>query len=218
METSDETCDETSWEPITVSSYHKDDMVALLVGPDEIELHAHGAYLCRQSDFFEAALKEEWIEGQTRIVKLPREQPETVAQYLDFIYTGCLPTTTMKTIRGRGRAYNVLAELFALGERLLDSELRNVVISEFVRVTTYNKNGTLGRFPDNNAVRTIYRCTTSASPARRLIVNFYTSADPKCVTDKAPSAFARDLARASLSRLRSSDQPRAKIEASDYFV
>lgn len=213
-----ETAEETPWEPATISSYHRDDMVVLLVGPEEIEIHAHGAYLCRHSEFFQAALKEEWIEGQTRSVKLPKEQPETVAQYLDFIYGRCLPTKTMKKFHGRGRAYNVLAELFALGERLLDSKTRNAVISELVRLTTYNKDGTLGYFPNTNAVRTLYRCTTNASPARRLMVDFYISADPKCVTDKAHSAFARDLARTLLSRLRTSDQPRAKIEASDYFV
>lgn len=213
-----ETSDETHWEPITISSYHKDDMVELLVGLGEVEIHAHGAYLSRHSEFFGAALKEEWIEGQTRSVKLPREQPETVAQYLDFIYGGDLPTKSIRTIRRRGRAYNVLAELYALGERLLDSNVRNAIIAEFVRLTTYNKDGKLNYFPNNNAVRTIYHCTTAASPARRLMVDFYASGDPTWVTDKAHSAFARDLARASLSRLQNVSQPRVKIEASDYHV
>lgn len=61
-------------------------MATLLVGPEEHRVVAHKSNLSLRSAFFKAALRKEWIEGQTRTVKLPDEQRDVVAQYLDYIY------------------------------------------------------------------------------------------------------------------------------------
>jgi hypothetical protein len=78
------------------SSYGKDDMITLLVGEDEEEMFAYGSYLSLYSGFFKAALKKEWAEGQTRTVKLPEEDPETVTFYFDFLDGKGLPPTLPK--------------------------------------------------------------------------------------------------------------------------
>lgn len=50
-------------------------MLMMLVGIEEEQMMAHGSYLAGCSDFFRAALKKEWVEGQTRTLKLPEEVP-----------------------------------------------------------------------------------------------------------------------------------------------
>ena len=115
------TVSETSpWQPKTASTYDKNDTITLVVGPEEHEMLAFESYLS-DSDFFQAALKKEWTEGQTRTIKLPEEKPEVVAQYLDFVFAKGLPTRSTKDDCRNGTVYEVLGELYGLGERLLDS-------------------------------------------------------------------------------------------------
>jgi hypothetical protein len=47
----------------------------------------HGTYLTRDSDFFKAALKKEWSEGQTRTINLAEERPGVMAQYIGYAYS-----------------------------------------------------------------------------------------------------------------------------------
>lgn len=180
-------------------------MVTLLVGPEEHQLLAHKSYLSQHSDFFKAALKREWIEGQTRTVKLPDEQPDIVAQYLDYCYSKGLPTTSKSSLDpAQGLVYEVLTELFALGERLLDSNIRNAIINEIIRFTN---SGTLGGlyYPGARAVNNIYNCTTSASPARRLMVELYVTAGKKdWFTDELHPAFLMDLGKELMAEVQNS--------------
>jgi hypothetical protein len=196
----------TSWKSTTTSDYDKADMVTLLVGPEERRLLAYKSYLSLHSAFFKAALKEGWIEGQTRTVKLPDEQPEVVAQYLDFCYARRLPTPSKWWYPdpAKGRVYEVLTELFALGERLLDSNIRNAIINEIIKFTT-----TLTReglyYPGARAINNIYDCTTAASPARRLMVELYVTAGKKdWFTDDLHPAFLLDMSKELMSEVQSS--------------
>jgi hypothetical protein len=167
--TTDTVLDATSWQPNTFATYSKNDMIILLVGSEEREFLAHGGYLSQHSSFFEAALKKEWVEGQSRIVKLLEEEPYMVAQYLDFTYTKTLPTDSTKDDSRKGEVFGVLTKLFALGERLLDSNLRNAILKEIIRFTTIGK----CHHPNKTSIRDIYNCTTATSPARRLMVDLY---------------------------------------------
>lgn len=212
------TSDVVLWKPTAISVYKKVKIVTLVVGTEEDELAAHGSYLLT-SGFFQDALRQEWREGQTPTIRLPGEQPEIVEQYLDFVYRGYLPTFSTKTDARKGAVYTVLANLFALGERLLDSVIRNAIIREIIRFTTCYDGATV-HVPDTTAVNIIYDCTTAASPARRLMVDFYTAGPPAWVETHAHPTFHYDLARASLSRLGVGGRPAAlpKLEASNYLV
>jgi hypothetical protein len=193
------------WEPTTLSDYDKADMVTLLVGPEEHPLVAHKSNLSQHSDFFKAALKREWIEGQTRTVNLSDEQPEIVAQYLDYCYSKRLPTASKPSLDpAQGRVYAVLTELFALGERLLDSDIRNAIINEIIRFTT---SGTLGGlyYPVARAINNIYNCTTAASPARCLMVELYITAGRKdWFTDDLHPTFVMDLGKELMAEVQNS--------------
>jgi hypothetical protein len=75
------------------TKYSHDDLVTLLVGPDEQKMVAFGHQLSKNSEFFKSALKKQWVEGQTRVIRLPDEDARIVEEYLDFVSGGVLPYT-----------------------------------------------------------------------------------------------------------------------------
>lgn len=92
-----------------------------------------------------------------------------VAQYLDYAYRRVLPTDSTKDDSKDGEVFCVLTELFALGERLLDSTIRNSIIEDIIRFTKIGD----CIHPGDVAISNIYDNTTTASPARRLLVDLY---------------------------------------------
>lgn len=204
---SDTASDTGSWQPKTTSTYDKNDTITLLVGPQEHEMMAYGSYISR-SDFFRVALKKEWTEGRTRTIKLPEEEPEIVEQYLDYVLGKGLPTDSTKMDPREGEVYAILTMLFAFGERVLDSRLRNAIIAEFIRFTTIPAPDGSYIYPSQYDVNNIYNCTTSASPSRRLTVDLYMRAgDTTWVEDTLHPAFLKDLAEALMLQVQTSGLP-----------
>lgn len=68
-------------EPVPSPAYdfNPDDTVILLVGPEEQKMLVQIPQITAHSEFFSAALKKEWVEGQTRQIMLPEEEPEIMA-------------------------------------------------------------------------------------------------------------------------------------------
>lgn len=84
-------------------SLREDDLVTLLVGPEEHKLLVHKSCITRNSDFFKTAMKKEWTEGQSRIVKSPEEiNIERFVNYLNFAYHEKLLTEGIKTVADSG--------------------------------------------------------------------------------------------------------------------
>jgi hypothetical protein len=196
-------------------------MIILLVGPDEHELVAHEDYLVRHSAFFQAALKQEWAEGQTHTIKLPEEKPDLVAFYLDWLYGKGLPTDSTKRDSRNGKVYDVLADLYALGERLQDDKIRNIIIDEVVRFSNLFGRETGRNYPLDYAIITIYETTTAGSPARRLLVElFVTDGEAKWVREISQPEFLCDLATASMAELHNSGLPCRfrRVLGKDYHV
>jgi hypothetical protein len=87
-------------------SFRKDDLVTILVGPGEEEFAVHEHVVTRSSEFFKAAMKKEWTEGQARIIKLPEEtHVQNFIHYLNFTYREQLHTEQIKA----GDAYGLAA-------------------------------------------------------------------------------------------------------------
>jgi hypothetical protein len=118
--------------------------------------------------------------------------------------------------------YDELAELYALGERLLDSTVRNAIIKEMVKFTKLGgEDEEIHWFPNNTATNTIYECTTAAFPARRFLVDlFVINAEPDWIQGALHSELLRDLAKAFLSELDASGlKCRSRVmQAKDYYV
>ena len=60
----------------------------VLVGPNECEFHVHKAILCHHSSFFNAALRNDWLESEQQLTKLPEDEPEVFETFLSWVYTG----------------------------------------------------------------------------------------------------------------------------------
>lgn len=190
------------WEPTPPSSFGRDTIVTLLVGADEQELVAHKHFLTRHSPFFQAALQKTWAEGQESIVKLPEEKLEIVAAYLDYSYSGKLPTESTTLVISNANAYNVLADLYVLGERLQDKKVRNAIADEVLKFNGAYVKGTVRENPMDYAITTIYDGTTEGHPARRLLVDlFLYKGEWRWVREISQNDFLVDVATTSMAEL-----------------
>ena len=100
--------------------------------------------------------------------------------------------------------YILLAKLYCFGERMQDPHFRDAVIDAIVaRVNDLHKyvnnDGTISDFqyyPTTPAINIIYEGTPPSSPARRLMVNIYSSRGmSEWMTDEVHVDFTLDLAR-----------------------
>ena len=107
----------------------------------------------------------------------------------------CLPATTIRTSCK-------LSHLYVLGERILDTDIRNAVLREMIRVMDLELSPESsaiksGRSPPLQVVTVIYQGTTSASPARRLLVDWCLAFGHRCqYTMLREKEFLLDLATA----------------------
>jgi hypothetical protein len=59
--------------------------VLVLVGVERVKYTVHTDVICAKSDFFRAACKEHWQEGQAIVVPLPDTEPDTFQKYMDYL-------------------------------------------------------------------------------------------------------------------------------------
>lgn len=157
-----------------MEKYTPDDLVTLLVGVEEKKLLAFEHNLVKSSGFFQAALKKEWKEGQTRVVKLPEETIETTTCYLEFVCEGNLPThaTARSDDVEERQSYRSLCLLYGFGERVLNDSIRNAIVQEILQLMSLVSDDELTYCPpDWEDAAIIYQSTTAQSPMRRFMVD-----------------------------------------------
>jgi hypothetical protein len=181
-----------------LSDSNHEDLVTLLVGPEQRKMIVNGTSLARDSEFFKAALKKEWIEGQTRTIALSEECPEVMAQYISYTTSGKLSSED-RILNGVSDAeyiYRLLVTLYVYGERFIDSTIQKAVIKELVRlIKTKDTNGERWQ-PSIDDVNIIYRGTPENSPARRLLVDLKVSEGREDgVSNHLEHAFLVDVAK-----------------------
>jgi hypothetical protein len=210
-------------------SFDQGDAVTLHVGPTEHTILAHANFISRESEFFEAALKKEWAESRTRIIKLPDECPHLVTHYLNYVYCKCLPTDIVTPaskhdfVQNSDQHYQLLAKLYVLGERLLDRSVRGAAINEIIRLANIYDNAWTRHCPGKETVKTIYRGTPARSPARRLMVDchvalgtggfFDSTCEAEFVLDVVQSMYHKMIASTT-----SKDRYSAVLHAPNYRV
>ena len=212
--------------PSSVSVFAQRSTVTLLVGTDEEPLVAHESYTKKNSEFFQAAVMKEWVEGQTRVIKLPEDDVETMTNYLTFTYSCELPTS--KLVKGRPARMNVdwdsLAKLYVLGDRIRDKCVRNAITSEIARVSVLpDENGASGFMPAA-ASNILFDGTPEGSPIRQMIIDKHVSGGHKRWLDSGNDhpALVLEIARELLGKV-AVHQPygefrKRQIKAEDYFV
>ena len=206
--------------------FDHDDMITLVVGPEEQRMTVYREFLGQDSKFFQAALKREWVEGQSREIKLPEESPIHMGYYVEHMF-GLAPPTRVLTEKSQclpnfSHHFKLLAELYILGERRLDAKYQNVIVRELVRVGRLG-----GRIPGSEVVNIIYQGTTKDSPARRMVVAYamgcpsdYWYQDVNI--DGVDAEFWRDLSKALLQRIAkhrsANDFRNSPVKAEDYLA
>jgi hypothetical protein len=159
-----------------VARYTRRGLVRLIVGRKERELLAFGHQLAQSSAFFKAALKKEWLEGKTKVIRL-HEKVKVVRHYLDFLYSGTLPSTTITTTEAilsqPISPYKALFRLYAFGERRLDNAVRNAAMKETMRLIRLTDSQGIYIGPGKDAIASLYKHTPPNSPMRRLLVDIH---------------------------------------------
>jgi hypothetical protein len=140
------------------SNYHPSHTVILLVGKEQQEMLVHTNIISAHSAFFRAALKKEWKEGQTHVIRLPEDDPDIVTRYLDFVYHDRLVTQYKSQPDSN---YIDLALLYVYGERVLDIFIQNTIIEHLLKLTdVINRNHHGHRhYPGPAVVEIIYEGT-----------------------------------------------------------
>lgn len=100
--------------------------------------------------------------------------------------------------------YQLLAELYVLSERLLDETIRGALIKEFVRLARLTDKNSKRYCPTREAVNIIYRGTTAASPARRLMVDLHVAyGTTKWFDSTCEAGFVLDVAQRIYAKMES---------------
>jgi hypothetical protein len=106
--------------------------------PDHVDFAVHENLLRKSSPFFEAALSNDWLESEQRIVKLPLCREQTFHFYVQWIYTGRLH---IKQETSHMEGMMTIARSYVLGEYLQDIHFRDCLMDAtvtFVNETTGN--------------------------------------------------------------------------------
>lgn len=211
--------DLTSKPSIIGFSFDIGDSVTLVVGPEKREMLVQANVLERGSGFFKAALKKEWLEGQTHRITLPDDTHQAMTDYLNFAYCSRLPSShflTRAACIASPLAYASLATLYVMGERLIDSRLKNGVILEWLRLLYLC--GIPAGVPGMDAINIIYEGTTPGDSARRFLADMYAnySLSSWLDDDDCNSEFVLDLAKEAINR-RTPHNMRTLVDI-DYMV
>lgn len=208
----------------TPYNFSPDDAVTLIVGVEQKRMLVHSTYLTRDSDFFKAALKKEWSEGETRMIKLPEEDPELMAHYLTFVYHYKLP---FKGVAPKDRGdytarWWALVDLYVYGERFLHRPIQNAVIKEILRLTRLKDSNGGQWFPCRRLVDRMYRGTPDGSPGRRLMVDLHIiKGDKSWLHDNSEPQFTTDLTKAFYDMMELHDNfgdfREKELKAKDYM-
>jgi hypothetical protein len=218
--------------PPHTHKFTTDNLVTLDVGPNHHKIIVHKHSITRTSGFFSAALGKKWIEGQTRTIELPEEIPEHMEYYCEYLYSGELPTKDFSHRESGDNmeaGFELLANLYVLGERRMDAKLRNAIIHEMLCVQTlpvripaaFGFNNSC--VPPTTAVNIIYQGTREGPPARRLMVDMVIAHGRKAWhSSTVDPAFSFDVMEGFLKSLTDKntlqDRRGRSLQAKDYLL
>jgi hypothetical protein len=143
---------------------------------------AHESFLTALSEFFRRAMNGEWMESDTRMVKLPEDRPATFALYLNLVYTGRFVTARkskeeLATLdfddfdRYVQDEYYDMFDLYVLAEKLQDVKAKNAALAAVIDVSELRASNKAWSVPTFNLASRVYEGTPKGNPARRLITD-----------------------------------------------
>jgi hypothetical protein len=164
------------------------------VGTPAKDFKINKSMLSESSEFFKSALAPEWLEGKSRIVRLPDDDPESFKAYVAWLYTR---RVYLGTVEEEKVSYTYAFKVYVLGDKLLDTSFKDAVADAVVTMfTTVRKDGHV-RPPFAVEVCYLYENTVVGSPLRRAVVHRWARISnwKEVVTDEFPSPFLLDLCK-----------------------
>lgn len=217
---------------ITGAKSHDSDLakvITIIVGMKEAQqtFVLHETLLRQSSAFFNNALKDEWKEAQERSVKLPDIEPSEFTVFAKFILTGMLFVRSDEDIaiirekkwdsaaeKGRYATFTAIFDLVKLANFLQAPDFQDVIIDVFIEsILDYRL---LMGHPFTFAsprMNLVYEHSSSGSLIRTFFLDVCLHAWMKSGGHRNmdftqyPSQFSHDLIQASLSLLKSKDDP-----------
>lgn len=155
----------------------------VLVGVEKVKYTVHTDIICARSDFFKAACKEHWQEGQARVVPLPDTEPDTFQMYMDLLCNRLVYDNASSSLP--------LIKFYVLGNFLGDVKTRN----QAMRLLLSPKQEDC---PSTVSVDFVWKNTTSGSLLRKWAIDMIASRlgpqhFAKFIT-RYPAEFVQDVA------------------------
>ncbi|KAK4507072.1 hypothetical protein PRZ48_000806 [Zasmidium cellare] len=175
--------------------------------------YAHDKILIENSDFFAAALRNNWTESRERIVKLPAESPRSFELFLRFIYR----REAIGRLRWRPNTdfadnSHFLVRCWALGEKLICTDFQDAVMDALLVELKY-----VPATPED-LHQSIYTSTSTPNALSRLMVDIAAREwEPKDVDELVDStkdgAFLKHL---TAKLLTATPEERCKLPPYDF--
>lgn len=152
--------------------------VTVGTGDDAEVFLVHDFLLKQTSKFFQTALKAEWKEGQEKKVDLPEDKPEAFGVYTEWLLHGKITPGTGKPTEDL-TSYDItlehllLADLYVLGEKLMDDRFCAGVMKAVAELCLVEATDGGQFFPGERAINTIFEGTREGSPIRAWLVDEY---------------------------------------------
>lgn len=170
------------------------EFITLLVGPESspTTFIVHKEAATARSKFISAACSSNWIEGQSKTIKLPEEKPDYIQAYIHWLYTNSVNLAILGQCISP-RKWEEHIKLYLLANRLDDIRLRNMIINMIVDIDT----DVSGKLPSYKSVTLAYDGTHDGAPLRKLLVSLFFARlsrdEITNVVNHVPKAFLEDL-------------------------
>jgi hypothetical protein len=173
--------------------------------PHQKTFTIHEGIICARSKFFRCAMKGYWVEREDRLVKLPKEDAGIFEMYLNLVYANKITSKSdsidsQPTVEEIHAEYYLLVKLYVLCEMLQDTVAKNPIVEAILAVSQVHVGNRFTVLPASSVVAEIYSSTLKDNPARRLMVDLWSTIDRSLVTETQqsgpPYEFLIDLAMA----------------------
>ncbi len=179
-----------AWITLTAPAYFRTlsgGIVSLNVGTPETPFDVHLELLCDSSPYFNSLFNDRFARVPATNVCLPDDDPDTVTEFLNWVYCGTIFQTQLRT------PLIELFRLWVLAEKFEVPELQNLVVTHCKKKLGYQKHGVLM----TSTINYVYNNTIPGCPLRQMTVDIFvqrvTKANFSRYREEVPRAFLEDL-------------------------
>ncbi|GAB7324321.1 hypothetical protein MBLNU13_g08281t1 [Cladosporium sp. NU13] len=167
--------------------YDYDYLIKVIAGTPESDtqqFRVHKDRICETSNFFKAAVTtERWLEGRTKVVKLPDFTPRAVQAYIHWVYSDkVLPEVFWQTAEVSGfNEQLAYIKLYLLAEYLDDTPLRVEILDAMI-----SKIPDWDNVPGYDVCQRVWERTPTGSPLRSVMLEWK-------IRYQSPESFAENV-------------------------